>query len=269
MSKQEQWRVVGNAPELYERHLVPAIFGPWAATLLELILPQAGERVLDVACGTGVVARLVAQYVGPAGEVVGLDLNPGMLAVARSMRPSGMIEWQEGSAVALPFPDAAFDVVFCQQGLQFFPDRPAAVREMYRVLAPGGRLALSVWRPIQQSPGFAALAEALGRHVSPEAAALMHAPFALAHAEELRALIAGAGFGDVVIRPAIKTLRFPSPEEFVQCYLAGSPLSGVVTQMSADAHAALLSDMDAALQSYVDSAGLAFPIEAHLAAAHR
>jgi ubiquinone/menaquinone biosynthesis C-methylase UbiE len=202
----------GSAAEIYERHMVPAIFGPWAEDLLALAPPKLGERVLDVACGTGVVARLAAQGVGPNGTVVGFDLNPGMLAVARTLPPpqGAPIEWREGNVSAIPFPDATFDLALCQQGLQFFPDRPAALREMRRVLAPRGRLALSVWRPMQYSPGFAALATALGRLIAPEAATIMQGPFALGSADDLRALITGAGFDEVVVRPAAKSLRFPS-----------------------------------------------------------
>src|SRR5207247_1537305 len=159
MSKQEQWQLSGNAAEIYERYLGPAIFGPWAPVLIERAALKPGERVLDVACGTGVVTRLAAQQVAPTGKVSGLDLNPAMLAVARS-RPSTSavaISWHEGNALALPFPDATFDVVCCQLGLQYFADRPLALREMHRVLVPRGRLALLVWGPLEHSPGYAVL----------------------------------------------------------------------------------------------------------------
>jgi ubiquinone/menaquinone biosynthesis C-methylase UbiE len=141
MSQQMDWTAYGgSAAEIYERHMVPAIFGPWAEDLLALATPLPGERVLDVACGTGVVARLVAQRVGPSGTVVGFDLNPGMLTVARSLPPpsGARIEWREGNVSAIPLPDATFDLVLCQQGLQFFPDRSAALREMRRVWGPVG-----------------------------------------------------------------------------------------------------------------------------------
>jgi ubiquinone/menaquinone biosynthesis C-methylase UbiE len=120
MSQPQQWTDYGaTGPEIYERHLVPAIFGPWAQDLLAFASPKPGERVLDVACGTGVVARLASQHVGLGGSVVGLDLNPGMLAVARALPPASVtpLEWYEGNVSALPFPDAAFDLVLCQQGL--------------------------------------------------------------------------------------------------------------------------------------------------------
>src|SRR5437867_1567189 len=177
MSQQPDWTGYGaSAAELYERYLVPAIFEPWAMALVALAAPQPGERVLDVACGTGTVARLAAQHVGPTGQVMGLDVNPGMLAVALGLPPpQGVpIAWQEGDAMAMPLADAAFDVVLCQQGLQFFPDRAVALREMHRVVAPGGRVALRGWRSIQYSPGFALLAEvkaALGAYIDPEGVA--------------------------------------------------------------------------------------------------
>jgi SAM-dependent methyltransferase len=176
----EQWQVAGSAAQIYDRHLVPAIFGPWAPRVLDLAAPAAGEQVLDVACGTGVVARLAAERVGAGGRVACLDLNPGMLAVAGSL-PAGdaPVGWVQASAGRLPFPDGSFEVVCCQLGLQFFPDRTAALAEMARALVPGGRLAVMVWRSIDHSPGFAVLAAALDRHIGPAAGAVMRAPFGL------------------------------------------------------------------------------------------
>src|SRR5438093_355948 len=125
MTDQGQWQVAGSAAETYERALVPAVFAAWAPLVVDLVDPRPGERVLDVACGTGVVARLVAQRVGHTGEVVGLDLNPGMLAVAASIASnaaptSAPITWREASATKMPLPDATFDIAYCQLGLQFF-----------------------------------------------------------------------------------------------------------------------------------------------------
>jgi len=159
MNQQGQWQVAGSAPEVYERELVPAVFGAWAPILVELAHPRAGDRVLDVACGTGIVARIAAAHAGPSGTVVGVDLNPGMLSVARSValtdsQSAAPLKWQEASADKLPFPSASFDVVYCQLGLQFFAGRPAAVREMRRVLGAGGRLALMVWRSIHEALGL-------------------------------------------------------------------------------------------------------------------
>ena len=274
MSDQGQWQVAGNAAETYERALIPAVFATWAPLVVALASPRPGERVLDVACGTGVVARLVAQEVGRTGSVIGLDLNPGMLAVAASSAAnapptSAPITWQEASATKMPFPDAAFHIAYCQLGLQFFPDRPAALREMHRVLVPEGRLGLMVWRSIEHSPGFGILAAALARHVSSEAAGIMRAPFALADAEDLRGLIAAVGFRDITIRPVAGTVRFPSVARFVQDYVAGSPLAGHVAKVSDETRAALVSEVGDALRSRLEAGALAFPIEAHLASAKK
>jgi SAM-dependent methyltransferase len=271
MSTSPQWQFVGNVPENYERHLVPSIFAPWAHDLIEAAALQPGERVLDIACGTGIVARTAARTLGNAG-VVGLDLSAPMLAAARSAAEAEGVsaEWREGSAVELPLADATFDVAFCQQGLQFFPDRPAALREMYRILVPSGRVVLSVWRGIERSPGFAVLADALTRHISPEAGTLMTSgPFGLGDPEALRTVIAGASFGNITIHPAQKTLRFPSPEEFAIRYVAGSALASLVAGADDDARTAFLAEVNARLQSYVDDQGLAFPIESNVVVARK
>ena len=263
---QPQASVGGSAAERYERELVPAIFGPWADDLVAAAAPRPGERVLDVACGTGVVARAAARQVDVAGTVVGLDLNPERLAVA-SMLPAGegaVIAWRAGDAAALPLPERSFDVVVCQQGLQFFPDRAAALREMRRVLVPGGRLALSAWLPIARCPGFAVLAAALDRHIGP---GLLGGPFSLGDAAELRALLAGVGFRDVTISVATRPARFPSAVAFVEGYVAASFLAAPVAQANARARAALVDDACAGLEPYMDAAGLAFPMESHLATA--
>ncbi|MGB6915040.1 MAG: class I SAM-dependent methyltransferase [Pseudolabrys sp.] len=272
MNQQGQWQVAGSAPEVYERELVPAVFGAWAPILVELAEPRPSERVLDVACGTGVVARIAATRVGPTGTVVGIDLNPGMLSLARSLvsrdsRSGGQLQWQEASADKLPFPDGSFNVVYCQLGLQFFADRPAALREMRRVLGTEGRLALMVWRGIHESPGFAVLADALQRHVGQAAAAIMRAPFGLTNADELEALVRAAGFQNVAVQQRSGTVRFPSVERFVLSYVAGSPLAGPVSQADDAARAGLITDVRNALGKFTNNNELAFPIAAHLLSA--
>ena len=272
MSAQPEWQFVGNVPENYERYLVPSIFGPWAKDLVEIAQLQPKERVLDIACGTGIVARTAALTLGSGGSVVGLDVSLPMLAAARSAAAAeGLaIDWQEGSAMKLPLADAACDVVLCQQGLQFFPDRPAALREMHRVLGSRGRLVLSVWTGFDRSPGFTVLAEALTHRIGAEAGALMTSgPFALSRAEELRTLVANAKFSDVDVRTATKMLQYPSPQEFVLRYVAGSALGGFFATANESARSALLDDVSLALSKYVDDQGLAFPIESNLLVARK
>jgi ubiquinone/menaquinone biosynthesis C-methylase UbiE len=267
MSQQGQWQVAGSAPEVYERELVPAVFGPWAPILIELADPTPGDRVIDIACGTGIVARIAAARVRPSGAVSGVDLNPGMLNVARSLNATAgvaSIQWQEASADKLPFPDGTFDIAYCQLGLQFFADRPAALREMRRVLSTKGRLAVMVWCGIQESPGFEAFAEMLERNVSSAAAAIMRAPFGLSDANELSRLVADAGFQNIKVQRRVGAVEFPSVERFVLSYVAGSPLASHVSQASDVARENLAAKTKLALEKYVGDRGLSFPIAAHL-----
>ena len=168
-----QYALSGTAAEMYERNMVPAIFEPFARDLLEFANLNAGEKVLDVACGTGIVARLAWPKVCPSGCVVGLDLNSEMLEVARarSRQQAADITWAECNVSDMSFPSSEFDVVLCQHGLQYFPDRSAALNEMHRVSSAGGRLIASVWRPISFNPGHSVFADVLERVVSQEAAA--------------------------------------------------------------------------------------------------
>jgi ubiquinone/menaquinone biosynthesis C-methylase UbiE len=194
-----------------------------------------------------------------------------MLAVARSLAPpqGAPVEWRDGDAASLPFPTGAFDVVFCQLGLQYFPDRRQAVREMYRVLRPSGRLVVLVWRALGHSPGFAVLAGALERHVSPAAGAVMRAPFVFGDTtEELRMLLTDAGFRSVTIRSDVRMVRFASPEALVLHQVAGSPLASHVAQADDVAREALIHEVAGAMQAYMNDEGVAFPIEGHIAVAH-
>ena len=268
--EQEQWQLDGSAPELYQRYLVPAVTAAWAEDLVDRAAVSQGERVLDAACGTGVVAHVAAERVGASGRVDALDLNPGMLAVARSLPAAAWapIAWHEGSVLALPFVDGSFEVVLCQFGLQFFPDRPAALREIRRVLVSTGRLALSVFGPIEHNPATHALSNALDRHVDEGASVTKRTEHALADAEGLRALVAEAGFSDVRLHTATKLVRFPSVAEYVRVQLAATPLAGVIGGYDAERRGrltrALTEDVGAALAQYVDAGGLTFPQEVHV-----
>jgi ubiquinone/menaquinone biosynthesis C-methylase UbiE len=214
-------QISGTPAEIYERHMVPAIFARLAPDLVQAAGVRTGELALDVACGTGAVTRLLAERVGPTGKVTGLDVNPGMLAVARLVTPSQSAEWLEGSAVKMPLPDATFDVVVCQQGLQFFPDKPAALSEMRRVLKRGGRLALSCWRSVEHTPGYLVLEQALARRIGPEKAALP--PFSFGDAGAIRGLVVEAGFREVKLCAEAKMIRFRSAEHLVRAVVARRP----------------------------------------------
>jgi ubiquinone/menaquinone biosynthesis C-methylase UbiE len=258
----------GNAAENYERYFVPTIGTPFASALLEAAGLYPGERVLDVACGTGVVTRLAAAQVGPNGAVTGLDINPGMLAVARSIPWSGApIEWHEASAESLPFADGSFDIVLSSLGLQFVPDKASALREMRRVLIPDARLAIATVGPTPQP--FAILEQALARYVRPEAAAFMRVVFSLHEPQELEKLTNDAGFREVEIRSQTLTLTFPGPGEFLWQYVHSTPLAAAVAQIDDVGRSALERDAVAGLRSFVKDGALAFDARVVLTTARK
>ena len=206
----------------YEEYFVPAIFDPLTSHVLQAAPPRPGERVLDLACGTGIVARRVAPLVGPTGTLVGVDANPDMIEVARESSATGgpLIEFRHGDAQALDLPDGAFDRVICQQGLQFLADPEVALRELRRVLDTGGIAVLAVWQGLERHPLYAALARAEAPHLTafglPVTMDDLTAPFSLGDAAQLCALLAEAGFREVDDTEASITARFPSPDEFVK-----------------------------------------------------
>lgn len=263
------WQLQGDAAQAYEEHLVRSIFDAMSRRLVEAAGVRPGDRVLDVACGTGVVARAAAAIVGSTGSVSGIDINPEMLAtarqVARDFEPA--IEFHHGDVADLPFKDATFDVVLCEEAVQFFGDRVGALREMRRVTTPGGRVAFSVLRSLEHHPVYAAFAAALGEHVGPEAQAMMSSPFALGDAETLRSATQEAGLEGIEIRIAINEERFPSVEEFVVGEAASSPLAGPLTEVDQERRDALLAAMKNVLAPHLDDAGLAFHNETHIVTA--
>jgi len=265
----EEWQLHGSAPERYQRYLVPAVTAIWAADLVSRVGLRSGAKVLDVACGTGVVARAAAERVGRLGRVAGIDINPGMLAVARSSQagPESGIGWFLGSALALPFAGAGFDVVLCQLGLQFFPDRPAALAEMHRVLAPGGRVGLNVYGTIEHNPATFALAQALDRHVGPGASVAKRAEHLLADTVLLYRLVSEAGFRRISVVTETRIVRFRSAADYVRIQMTATPLASLLATQEGAADRlmeALIHDVAADLQPFDTGGGLALPQEAHI-----
>jgi ubiquinone/menaquinone biosynthesis C-methylase UbiE len=246
-----------DASENYERFFVPVIGRPLATELVGQASLRPGERILDVACGTGIVARLASQRVGATGFVAGLDINPGMLEVARSITPeSEAIEWNEGNAEAMPLPDEAFDVVLCQMGLQFMPDRTGALKEMHRVLVEGGRLLVSM--PGPASPLFIILADEIQRHISSEAAGFVRHVFSLHDTTEIQHLIGAAGFHDVAVQASLRTLPLPPAQEFLWQYVRSTPLAGIVSREEKSSLDALERDVLEKWKDFVENGALMF-----------
>ncbi len=252
-----------EAAEFYESTFVPALFGTWARRLVDAADVKPGERVLDVACGTGVVARTVADRVGAAGSVVGVDLNATMLAVARRIRPD--LRWQTGDAGALPFGDGSFDVVLSQAALMFFGDRVAALREMGRVTGETGRVAVQVPGRLAASPGYLALAEVIARHAGPQARDLLGAYFAVGEPDLLTRLFDAAGLRIDRFTSWLGATRLDSIDTFLAVELL--PLAGHVDEAVRDR---IAEDCRPALAPFVDAAGaVAAPVEAQLIVASR
>lgn len=254
-----------NAAAAYEAFFVPALFEEWAHRVAAAARVGPGDRVLDVACGTGVLARAAADRVGVAGSVAGLDINPGMLAVAA--RQASQIRWRQGSADALPYEAGSFDAVVSQFGLMFFENQVAALKEMLRVLRPGGRLAVAVWGPLERSPGYAAFTDLLERRVGGNAADLLRHPFVLSDRNKLAARFAAAGMPTANVSTEVGTVRFPNVRLWVEADVKGwFPQAGIILN---DAEVeALIAEAERTLGAFVESSGaVRFPIQAHIVTA--
>lgn len=220
----------GTAAENYERHFVPKIATPVSTTLLDAAALRPGERVLDVACGTGLIARLAAERVGPSGTVTGLDLSPEMIDHAREVSPP-TVEWHVGDAESLPFADGAFDVVLCQMGLMFMQDREAAVTEMRRVTAARGRVVVNT--PGVEPAGFTLMGQALVEHIDPELAGFVHAVFSMHDPEAVASLLSAAGLVDVAAATPTAPLYLGAPAEFLWQYINLTPMAPFVARAPA------------------------------------
>ncbi|MGE3537844.1 MAG: class I SAM-dependent methyltransferase [Candidatus Tectimicrobiota bacterium] len=264
---QPGFHLEGNAARQYEQGIVPTMSQPLAEMLFEHVVLHDGDRVVDVACGTGILARVATARFANIASMTGVDLNPAMLDIARANAPSTRtaIAWQQGDACHLPFPDHSFDVVLCQHGLQFMPDQEGALHEMRRVLVPGGRVALIVWG--DPPPYQAALAEALRRHVSQAAATSCLAPFALRDVDALSRLVVDAEFHDIAIQTLVLMRRLPWS---VVAFAAQQPYGRDVEAVSEAARAAIEHEVQATVQAYrADNECVILPQESHLVHARR
>ena len=247
-----------NFPEMYERLLVGPLFRPWAEAMLDEVALRPGDSLLDIACGTGIVARLALDRQGGQGRVVGVDVSPAMLAVAKTAAPG--VEWREGNATTLPLAEGEqFDVVTCQQGFQFFPDRAAAASQIRRALAPGGRFAVATWRPLDENPLFRELHRIGERHLG----AILDQRHAFGETAPLEALLRGAGLNDVAVRTMSRTLRFDDAASLINLNaMALVGMSAAAKDLDQEgrerAEAAIVSDSADAVAPFTDANGLAF-----------
>lgn len=238
--------------EAYEELHVPSLFQEWVEPVLDAAGVEAGERVLDVACGTGVLARGARRRVGEGGSVTGIDPDPGMLAVARRIEPS--VDWRPGTAEALPFTDGSFDAVVSQFGMMFFTDRRGAVEEMLRVLDDGGRMAVAVWDSLENSPAYFREVALLEEMAGTAAADALRAPFVMGDPDEAADLFKAAGVDAVEVETITGTGRFPSVRSLVGADLRGwLPIMGV--HLPEEKIEAILAEAETTMADFVTPDG--------------
>ncbi len=260
MSDLSGFQLKKGGPEIYEACWVRGQMGPAAVELVASAGVSRSQRVLDVACGTGIVARIAAACVGATGHVVATDVSAEMLDAARQIgAKDGIpdIEWINCDAAGLPIPDASIDVVLCQQGLQFMSDKVAAMMEMARVLKPGGRLALSVWKT--RSALGSAFATVLDREFGPGTTACWDEVYALGNRDSLHELANEAGLRETHVVLDVKFARYPNTREFISGALAGSPLAETIAVLTDTEQARVVGEIVAELAEYQDDDGLAVP----------
>jgi ubiquinone/menaquinone biosynthesis C-methylase UbiE len=257
----------------YESYMVPSLFAPWATYLVQRANPQLGERVLDIACGTGIVARNVVPLVGSRGTVIGLDVNPDMIDTARAAaeRDHLAIEWHTSPAEQLLFPDKHFDLILCQFGLMFFTDKQGALKEMHRVLKKGGRLVLSAWQGLDRHPFYQTLHAVSQRHFGKSS---VEAVFSLGNADKLRKLLTNSGFQQVEIEPMSLTAHFLQPEEFLAWEIDINPAEAPALQnLYKEAQQAIMAaarqDMQSPLEEVMQENQVVLEFHAYIAQARK
>jgi SAM-dependent methyltransferase len=260
----ETFQISTEQAELYEARFVPAIFAEWAAPLLDAAGVGEGHTVLDVACGTGILARTAAARVGPSGKVVGLDLNDGMLKVARRLRPD--LEWQRGDAAQLPFPDDTFDAVLCQSALMFFPDATRALSEMGRVCVAGGTVGVQVYSSLEEQPGYGPWIEMVARHAGPEAMSLLSTYWVHGDLDMLSRRFETAGLDITAVHTRMGTARFGSVPDLVLTEIASTPLIDRITD---EIQRRILAESYEVLGQFRTDSGVDLPLAGHLVIARK
>lgn len=257
------FQLVGDGPRIYEEVMVPLWFGRWAEALIDQLSLRNAERVLDVACGTGVTTRLTRARIGPDGSVAGLDVNAPMLAQAKELAGDLDIAWIASDVCDSGLPSESYDVILSQHGYHYFPDKPQALREFLRLLAPGGRLGFSIWDG--HSPYTSAICAAVAHHISPEIARKQRSQRETPSAKELRDQMSAQGFSNVGVVRQELMIDVPLAPEFVPLHLRSMPIADAFTELTEDAQNALIDEVAEALTDYVQGDRLVYPDAVHVA----
>lgn len=243
------FQLAGNAPEIYENVMVPLWFGRWAEALLELVNPQTGENILDVACGTGVTTRLLKEKVGPSGHITGLDINAGMLIKARELAANLDIEFVESDVVNTQIQSNSYNAVISQHGYHYFPDQAAALAEFYRILMPNGRIAMSIWDG--HSAYTEAICRAVEKYISPEIAQIQRGQRITPSAADLTKQLSNAKFEQIKIVRQQLDIKVPKPSEFVPLHLGSMPIAQAFIDLDEKQKNALISDVENSMSAHI------------------
>lgn len=258
----ETFQVSAEQAEAYEERFVPALFRQWVEPVLQAVAVRPGDRMLDVACGTGVVARTAAERVAPDGTITGVDLNPAMLAVARRIAPE--IDWRQGDVAALPFGEDVFDVVTCQAAIFFFPDPTAALGEMGRVTRPGGRVAVQAFSSLSGQPAYGPWVDMVARHAGPDAVELLGTYWAHGDLEVMHGRCAEAGLRVTAVHEHTRPAYFPDIETMVHTEVSATPLQDRLDQAVLDR---VLAGSHEVLGQFVRDGRLVIPLAGYVLAA--
>jgi ubiquinone/menaquinone biosynthesis C-methylase UbiE len=264
MNADNTFQLSTKAAQGYEAQKVPALFGPLARATLDAISLPDDAHVIDIACGTGIITKVVAERLGGKGRIVGTDLNAAMLEVAQMTMPesSHQIEWFACDVTELPFEDGEFDIAFCQQGLQFFPDKPKALAEVRRVLKPEGRLYLACWRTV--SPFFQKVADSLKQRINDETAKQALGPYAFRDSDQITSLLRDAGFNVADVSPLVIERRLAPAREAIRKEILAQPFEKTLLDSGVETVDAIVSDVEAELEEYRDGETITVPQEVNL-----
>lgn len=268
MATSTQWQLSRDSAERYETILVPSILGPAARALVDACTIQPGDVVVDIGCGTGAATRFAAERVGPDGRVFAVDVNPGMIDVARSLSSTGAeIDWRVASATALPLETGTANLVLLAQTLQFVPEKGAVLNEARRVLTPGGRVALSLWCELGECPYFHAVAEAVAHHIGEPTAVGLRAISSLASPDEIRPLLISSGFEQIEMHIAQLDLDLPDLTDFVPRHVSATPMAPAFAAVADVTREAIIRDISNRLSPYRTRSGVRVPFRMHVVSA--
>lgn len=266
MQSSTQWYLLEEEAKRYEKIRVGAILGPIAQAVVDSARIKPGNIALDIGCGTGAASRFAAGYARESGRVISIDISPAMLAVADGMRdvPGAPIEWHQQNAEALTFSDETFDVAFCSHSLALMDDPARAMAEAYRVIKPGGRVAISAWCSASDNPYFKALNEALTAHIGEAAAVELRKVFCLSERHVISEMLTAAGFRIVEDDTRQIELHLPPMEEFVPRYISATPAADQFAAATPEAQEAAAAAVAVQLKDYENEGGLDLPFCFHL-----